>query len=66
MSRAIRDAVGFFYFQPRDEAVANPLVQECGSGKERLGLQLQDQAGRFALVFGHGFTGWNVGSLGHG
>ena len=64
VSMATQRRVGFLDFQARNEAVVNRLMQECGSGTQRLGPQ--SQAGRFAHLLEYGFTGSNVGCLGHG
>ena len=59
-------ALQYLDFLERNEALANPLIQECGSGTRRLGPQLQAQADRFPEDLVYGYTGCNVGCLGHG
>ena len=59
-------ALEFVDFPDVNEPLVNPLMRECGSGTQRFGPQLQAQADRFAEDLVYGFTGCNLGSLGHG
>ena len=56
----------FLDFLEGHEALVNPFIQECGSGTQRPGPQLQAQAGPFAEDLVCRFTGRKVGCLGHG
>ena len=47
--------MGFLAFQVWNEGVVNCLIQECGSGRQYLGRQLQAQMGRLAQDMGYGF-----------
>ena len=56
----------FLDFLEGHEALVNPFIQECGSGTQRPGPQLQAQAGPFAEDLVCRFTGRKVGCPGHG